>query len=199
MEQENWLSYWLASLCLFPRAHASNTGLGPFYDGIAHFFLSPEELLPAVALMILAGLRGPRYERSVLLFLPLAWILGASAGAIFPVPAHLGLLVTILPAVLGVLVASDWELPHSGIVAISLFLGLLHRYLNGGASPGTQLGVFGIAGTASAVIVVVLLLDGQVATVRAHWARLVVGVAGSWITAIGLLMLGWAFRGATSL
>jgi hypothetical protein len=29
---------------------------------------------------------------------------------------------------------------------------------------------------------------------RMAWARVVVRVAGSWIAAIGVLLLGWAFR-----
>jgi len=41
---------------------------------------------------------------------------------------------------------------------------------------------------------VVSLLAGQVGSVRARWARVTVQVAGSWIAAIGLLMLGWAVR-----
>jgi hypothetical protein len=32
--------------------------------------------------------------------------------------------------------------------------------------------------------------------VRAAWARVAVRVAGSWIAAAGLFMLGWAVRGA---
>jgi hypothetical protein len=50
-------------------------------------------------------------------------------------------------------------------------------------------------GATAALFVVVSLLAGQVASVRAPWARVVVQVAGSWIAAIGLFMLGWAVRG----
>ncbi len=49
-------------------------------------------------------------------------------------------------------------------------------------------------GVAVALFVVVSLLAGQVTTVRAAWARIVVRVAGSWIAATGLLMLGWSLR-----
>jgi len=35
---------------------------------------------------------------------------------------------------------------------------------------------------------------GNAATLRALWARVVVRVAGSWIAASGLFMLGWAVR-----
>lgn len=50
------------------------------------------------------------------------------------------------------------------------------------------------AGAAAALFVVVSLVTGQVASVRAAWARIAVQVAGSWIAAIGLFMLGWAVR-----
>jgi urease accessory protein len=49
----------------------------------------------------------------------------------------------------------------------------------------------GMAGIVSAMFVTVALLAGQVVALRAPWAHLVVRVAGSWIGAIGLLMLGW--------
>jgi hypothetical protein len=73
-------------------------------------------------------------------------------------------------------------------------LGLLHGSLN-----GTDLGQqrtfgLGIAGVAVALFVIVSLLAGQVASVRLAWGRIVVRVAGSWIAATGLLMLGWAVR-----
>ena len=35
-----------------------------------------------------------------------------------------------------------------------------------------------------------------VVQLRAHWARIAVRVAGSWIAASGLLMLGWSFHGS---
>ena len=43
--------------CVF-LAHLMTTGLGPFYDGLAHLFVTPEDLLPVLALSLAAGLRG---------------------------------------------------------------------------------------------------------------------------------------------
>jgi hypothetical protein len=45
-----------------------------------------------------------------------------------------------------------------------------------------------------APFLLVTLLAGNVAAVRAPWVRLAVRVAGSWITASGLFMLGWALQ-----
>ena len=40
------------------HAHLVTTGLGPVYDGISHVLLSPDDLLPVVAMALLAGLNG---------------------------------------------------------------------------------------------------------------------------------------------
>jgi hypothetical protein len=36
----------------------------------------------------------------------------------------------------------------------------------------------------------------MVVAIRAPWGRIAVRVAGSWIVAIGLLLLGWTLRAA---
>jgi hypothetical protein len=57
---------------------------------------------------------------------------------------------------------------------------------------GGFLALFGIS---LAVFVLVTLVSALVVSLRKYWARITVRVAGSWITAIGLLMLGWTYRG----
>jgi len=42
------------------EAHLNATGMGPFYDGVIHFLLGPEDFVPVLALALLAGLRGTR-------------------------------------------------------------------------------------------------------------------------------------------
>jgi hypothetical protein len=44
------------------------------------------------------------------------------------------------------------------------------------------------------VFVAVTLLSAFVVSLQSAWARIVVRVSGSWIAAIGLLMLGWLIR-----
>ena len=39
-------------------AHLVTTGMGPVYDGIGHLLLTPEDLVPVLALALYAGLRG---------------------------------------------------------------------------------------------------------------------------------------------
>ena len=60
------------------QAHLVTTGLGPVYDGAAHFVLSPEDLVPLLALALLAGLRGPAAGRAALFAVTVFWLVGGS-------------------------------------------------------------------------------------------------------------------------
>ena len=46
--------------------------------------------------------------------------------------------------------------------------------------------------------VLVALVSALAVSVQAVWARLTIRVAGSWIAAIGLLLLGWSLRAVPS-
>jgi hydrogenase/urease accessory protein HupE len=183
----------LAAILLFPgeaRAHLVTTGLGPFYDGISHFALTPEDLLPVVALALLAGLSGPRHGRALLLVLPVAWISGGLLGLSRSSELLMPALTASTLLVLGALVALDRKLPPGLVAGLAASLGLLHGYLNGTA----RLGALGLSGVAAALFVVVSLVAALVVSLRAPWTRVAVRVAGSWLVAISMLMLGWTFR-----
>jgi urease accessory protein len=183
-------------LALWPsgaEAHLVTTGLGPVYDGLLHFALTPEDLVPALALALLAGLRGAAHGRRALFVLPAAWLLGG----LFGLAAHGGMrpaLTSISFVLLGGLVAADARLPLYATTMLAALLGLFHGYLNGTAMAQPGLGTLGLLGIVVAVFTLVAVAASFVAPLRAAWARVVVRVAGSWIAAIGLLLLGWAFR-----
>ena len=176
------------------QAHLMNTGFGPFYDGLTHPFVTPEDLLPVVALTLLAGLRGAQCGRWVLFTLPAAWLAGMTAGLVLVPPVSATWLTCGLTIALGALVAADWQVPLPLVVGGAVLLGLTHGCLNGAGLVQAQSGALGMVGIASALFVVVALLAGPVVVLRAAWARVVVRVTGSWIAAIGLLMLGWTVR-----
>jgi hydrogenase/urease accessory protein HupE len=178
------------------QAHLVNTGLGPFYDGISHLAMSPDNLLTALALALLAGLSGARAGRNVLFLLPTVWLLGGLFGLRMAQEVSLPLFSVLSFLITGALVALDRKLP---LLLISIFtcgFGFLHGFLNGTAmaarAGGGFLALFGIS---LAVFVLVTLVSALVVSLRKYWARITVRVAGSWITAIGLLMLGWTYRG----
>jgi urease accessory protein len=70
----------------------------------------------------------------------------------------------------------------------------VHGFFNGAALERANSSSLAVGGIVCAAFVVVALLAGQVASLQTEWARIMVRVAGSWIGAIGLLMLGWAAR-----
>src|SRR5262249_17851155 len=155
------------------------TGFGPFYDGVTHVFATPQDLLPVVALALLGGLCGPRHGRTVLFVLPLAWLVGSGIGLVvaqhIPAPA----VTAAVTIVLGVLVAADMPLPVTLVAGLAAVLGLLNGDLNGvelakvPVNGGASL-CLSVAGLACALFVVLSLLAGHVASLRAQWARVVV-------------------------
>ena len=50
--------------------------MGPIYDGLMHFLMSPEDLVPVLALALLSGLRGASMDAGRCLCFPLrgCWV-----------------------------------------------------------------------------------------------------------------------------
>ncbi len=176
------------------HAHLVNTGLGPFYDGVSHFALTPEDLLPALALALLGGQRGSRAGRLALFALPGAWLVGGFLGLALPTIGSAPALTTASFLALGGLVAAEARLRAEWVTLLAVVLGLIHGYLNGSAMSQARLGALGLVGIVSTLFVLVALASALVVALRAPWARIAVRVAGSWIAAVGLLLLGWTFR-----
>ncbi|MGB2627286.1 MAG: HupE/UreJ family protein [Candidatus Acidiferrum sp.] len=186
-----------ASLLLLPvasLAHLSSTGLGPFYDGLTHFWRSPEEFIPALALAFLAGLRGPRAGRYTLFILPGAWFVGGLAGFALPKADHSTPVVCFSFLMLGALVAVDAQLRPVFVAGIASAFGLVFGYFDGVGMSFGSLGILGLLGSVSSLFVLVALAAALVASLQFPWMRIVVRVAGSWIVAAGLLLIGWAFH-----
>jgi len=51
-----------------------------------------------------------------------------------------------------------------------------------------------LAGIVTAAFVVMTLTAAFASAQRDGWTRIAVRVAGSWVAAVGLLMLGWSLR-----
>ena len=182
-------------ICAVPAdAHLNSTGMGPFYDGSMHFLMSPEDILPVLALALLAGLRGAAFGRRALFVLPTAWLLGGFLGLTTAATNGNAVVSAIWFLLLGGLLAADAKLSLRVMTGLAALLGIYHGYLNGSGmgQPGT--GAVALVGLIFALFVLIALAAAFVVRLRAQWARIGVRVAGSWIVASGLLMLGWAFR-----
>ncbi len=192
-----WL--WAAVLVVLPstaRAHLVNTGFGPFYDGISHLFLSPDELLGVLGWSLLAGLGGARMGRWMLVTLPCAWMAGGLIGVQSASEVGLPLVTALGLLLVGVLVALDCRLPLAVGASLACAFGGLEGFFNGSVAAQGELGLTGLLGIAVTVFVMVSLLAALAITLnqRLPWTRVGVRVAGSWVAAIGLLMAGWALR-----
>lgn len=183
----------VGGLSLYPNlayAHLVQTGFGTFYDGIVHVFLTPADLLLIVGLGLLAGLNGAAAARPVLFALPGAWLIGCLTGFLSVNAGSLQSLTTFSFGLVGLLVAFNVRLRGPWLVSLAVVAGLLHGFLDGPTSDWLSL-----AGAATTVFILVTLLAALAVSLRVYWARIAVRVAGSWIAAIGLLMIGWLVRG----
>jgi hydrogenase/urease accessory protein HupE len=175
------------------RAHLVTTGLGPFYDGITHLAVSPTDLMAVIALALLAGLGGPVRARAVVATLPAAWLVGGLVGLLAGEELLLPLVLALALLVLGVLVAADARLPRLAAAVLAGAAGILFGGLNGTALAAAGSGPLGLVGIVTAATVILFLLAATAVSAKAPWQRIVVRVAGSWIAAIAILMLGWSF------
>lgn len=177
------------------EAHLVTTGLGPVYDGISHVLMSPDDLVPILAMSFLAGLNGARAGRMTLFSLTVAWLAAGAAGFLF---GRTVLPVAVTSAsflILGGLTAADRRLSPAVVTGLAVTVGLLHGWMNGASIAESGRSALGLVGIAATVFVCVSLVSALVISLRAAWLRIAVRVAGSWVAAIGLLMIGWAVRG----
>ena len=175
-------------------AHLVSSGVGPFYDGVAHLFVSPEDILVVVALALLGGLCGRPAAKWLVLVLPPAWLLGAALGHRLLVPAAPDWLIPVGALLTGLLATLNPRLPTVVPALLAGVLGLLHGSQNGRAMAATDTSFLAALGIAAAAALAVLLIAALCASLRQGWQTVTARALGSWIAAIALLSLAWQFR-----
>ena len=175
-------------------AHLVSTGLGPIYDGVAHFAMSPEAILPIIALGIFAGLRGVVHARASVLILPAAWVafglLGMLFGPLAIDPAYESLpLLTV-----GGLAAADIRMPAWCTALLAVLLGAFEGYNFGAAYSATRESLPAIIGSVGFVFVLIAVVSAAVLRAKWGWTHIAMRVVGSWTAASGMLLLGWGLR-----
>lgn len=175
-------------------AHLVNSGLGPFYDGALHLLSSPGDLLGLTAAALLAGLRGKKAGRITVVTLPAVWLALGLAGLGAGTAVELPWLSVLLLVVLGALVALDprW-LGYRSVALLAALFAAVQGFSDGASLAAAGAGLVPLSGGVVTVGIIALITTALVAPIERVWARIAVRVAGSWVAAVGMLMLGWLY------
>jgi hypothetical protein len=114
--------------------------------------------VPALALALLAGLRGAAHARRTMFTLPAAWLLGGLAGLGVASVSAGPLATAFWLLLLGGLVVAEAKLSLRSMTLLAALLGLVHGALNGsgmGLSAAAALALIGLAATVFVLSVLV--------------------------------------------
>jgi urease accessory protein len=173
-------------------AHSANPKIGGFYAGFIHPITALEHVLPFFVLGILSGQLGEERGRYMALVFPGAVVVGALGALWIPGIHSIGLINILSAVVFGALVASAWRMPPLLFYSTGIIFGFTHGYANG-AAIGDKISPYyfipGVAVAAAVVIAYGMLGTEYVLRLKVGWPRIAVRVAGSWVAAIGILVL----------
>jgi hydrogenase/urease accessory protein HupE len=181
-------------------AHLIDTRLGDFYGGMLHPLTGVEDALPWLALAILAALQGPKRARWLIVVFPLGLLAGALASLALPVLPISPAIGAALIAVTGLAVAAAVGLPIAALVGLGGALALLHGYNNGQAMTADTDRLLFISGlTMIGYLYITLLSALAVAFLQGSggWRPIALRAGGSWIAAVGIMILGLQLRAPT--
>ena len=186
-------------ICAIPasaEAHLVASGMGPIYDGISHFGLSPEDYLPVIALGFYAGLKGAQHARLTLATLTFAWLVGgtlALAGLTLPgvvLPAATALLFLLI----GGMLAANLEFPPLACVGAALCLGIIRGAADLAGVSASIPHALTLGGMDASVFAIFALATSVTLPLQQLWMIVAARVSGSWLAALGLLFAGWIMR-----
>ena len=122
------------------------------------------------------------------------WLAGGLIGFHLPALGEMAVATTITVGLAGLLVALNRKLPPVVLAAFALLAGAVHGLANGSVMLAEGRERLTLLGVVIAVALVVLVAAATVNGLKKPAARIVIRVAGSWIAAIALLLLGWQFK-----
>ncbi|MGC3987682.1 MAG: HupE/UreJ family protein [Pseudorhodoferax sp.] len=170
-------------------AHGEIKGVGAFYSGVLHPFISPAHLIALVVLGLLFGQRGVLASRQAMAALVVALALGLWSSLRLPGLPDPDLLLLALGILLGlgVVLARAWPawalVPLSALAGLAVGLGSAPD----GMAPAQRHAA--LLGTLIGATLCTACLAGVVHPLHKPWARVGVRVLASWLSASALLVL----------
>ena len=164
--------------------------VGDFYAGMLHPLTTIDTVLPLIALSMLAGQQSRETAMKVLASFPAALALGTTL-VLFASPSNrLPAIELVLTAVCGLLLALARPLPAWLALTLAVLVGIGIGWANA-AEVTTNISAARFSG--GLVLVGLLIATYGVGLVRSsklEWTQVAVRVVGSWLAAVGILVLG---------
>lgn len=175
------------------EAHLATTRFGDFYGGVLHLGTAPEHVLALLALGLLCGLQDPRDGRWAVAAMPLGLLIGGVAAVLLPQGVPAAAIGMALLTLVGLVAALAWRVPTLPLAGAGLVIGLLHGYQNGLAAGDASAAALFVVGVVASGLVSLTLVTAVAVTTRQRtaWGVIALRAGGSWIAAIGIMMLGF--------
>lgn len=187
----------LGCLPVTASAHLVSVRFGDFYTGLIHPLTAFENALPWLALAMFAGLHGAVRARWMLVAFPAAVAAGAAFATAMPHLANIPMLNTLSFVLLGALVALGRRTSLPLLAVIATTTGFVHGYDNGLAFTVGGNALLFVSGVGcAAYLFSALVMAGTLGLTARGWGRIAVRAVGSWIAAIGIMLLGLALGSA---
>ena len=172
------------------EAHSVNKQFGDFYGGMLHPITALEHLVPILGLGLLAGQQGTTRARWVLLLFPIGLLVGTTVATGMEPSSLVEWFNRVSFVVLGAVIAGAVRLPLPVLAASAIVLGFSHGYENTAdisSSVAVHLFIPGVIVTG--IFMIAVFAAASVSRV-VEWQKMAIRVIGSWIAAIGILLIG---------
>jgi urease accessory protein len=185
--------YAVLVTCLFGSttpalAHAPLMGIGGVFGGVIHAVLVPEHGLTLLALGLVLGRQKHDARRSGMLVFVAVLTCGLVAAALIGEETFAADLLLLVTGTLGLLIAAAW-MPPRLVLCMAALAGLmfaLDSKPDGTSAVETTRMLIGSG--LGAAVALALVAEGAV-YLRGHAMLIAARVAGSWIAAIGIMVL----------
>lgn len=198
------LLFLTTGLVLLPQpalAHLVSTRFGEFYNGLLHPLTTLLHLLPWVAIALLCGIqRKEEYARWALVIFPCVTLIGALFGSHFAAPGWIQC-INLTSLLIGAMVALAINLRPAAFIGLFATIGFSHGFANAEIGlRGLEI-LFYVSGVALAAYLLMTLLSAASKSLASQstWGIVAVRAGGSWITAVGILYIGFVLMVPTGL